>query len=104
MPMTQIIIVIPSWKDGVDQSPEVVDTFVRWSEKNYMSCNPRKCKELTLHKKGFLEELCKMYNNPEGRELKLLGVIFPTITIIIIVNTLVTCVKSLQENQAFVIL
>ena len=48
-------IVIPLWKDGVDQSPEL-DSFLRWSEKNSMSCNPRKCKELTLRKKGFAEE------------------------------------------------
>ena len=25
-------IVIPLWKDGVDQSPEVVGNFLRWSE------------------------------------------------------------------------
>ena len=29
-------IVIPLWKDGVDQSPEVVGNFLRWSEKNSM--------------------------------------------------------------------
>ena len=36
---------IPFWKDGVDQSPEVVGNFLCWSEKNSMSCtgNPGKC-------------------------------------------------------------
>ena len=44
-------IVIPLWKDGVDQSQEVVRNFLRWSEKTPMSCNPGKCKELTIRKK-----------------------------------------------------
>ena len=46
-------IVIPLWKDGVDQSPEVVGNFLRWSEKNPMSYNPGKCKERTMRKKGL---------------------------------------------------
>ena len=54
-------IVIPLWKDGVDQSPQVVGNFLRWSEKNSMSCNPGKSKELTMRKNGFLEELCKIH-------------------------------------------
>ena len=58
-----IYIVIPLWKDGVDQSPEVVGNFLRWSEKNSMSYNPGKCKELTMRKKGFVDELCKIHNN-----------------------------------------
>ena len=69
-------IVIPMWKDGVDQSPEVVGNFLRWSEKNSMSCNPGKSKELTMRKKGFVEELCKIHNLPQCSELKLIGVIF----------------------------
>ena len=44
-------IVIPLWKDGVDQSQEVVGNFLRWSEKTPMSCNPGKYKELTMRKK-----------------------------------------------------
>lgn len=64
-------IVIPLWKDGVDQSLEVVDSFLRWSEKNSMSCNPRKCKELTLRKKEFVEQLCKIHDIPQCSELKL---------------------------------
>ena len=54
-------IVIPLWKDGVDQSPKVMGNFLRWSEKNSMSCNPGKSKELTMRKNGFLEELCKIH-------------------------------------------
>ena len=41
-----------------------------------MSSNPGKCKELTIRKKGFVEELCKINNIPQCSELKLLGVIF----------------------------
>ena len=69
---------IPLWKDGVDQSLEVVGNFLCWSEKNSMSCtgNPGKCKELTMRKKGFAEELCKIHNIPQCSELKLLGVIY----------------------------
>ena len=69
-------IVIPLWKDGVDQSPKVMGNFLRWSEKNSMSCNPGKSKELTMRKKGFVEELCKIHNLPQCSELKLIGVIF----------------------------
>ena len=54
----------------------MVGNFLRWSEKNSMSCNPGKSKELTMRKNGFLEELCKIHNLPQCSELKLLGVIF----------------------------
>ena len=71
-------IVIPLWKDGVDQSPEVMGNFLRWSEKNSMSCNPGKSKELTMRKKGFVEELCKIHNLPQCSELKLIECIHMT--------------------------
>ena len=54
----------------------MVGNFLRWSEKNSMSCNPGKCKEFTMRKKGFVDELCKIHNIPQCSELKLLGVIF----------------------------
>ena len=41
-----------------------------------MSCNPGKCKELTVRKKGFVGELCKIHNIPQCSQLELLGVIF----------------------------
>lgn len=41
-----------------------------------MSCNPGKSKELTMRKKGFVEELCKIHNLPQCSELKLIDVIF----------------------------
>ena len=41
-----------------------------------MSCNPGKCKELTMRKKGFVEKLCIIHNISQCSELKLLGVIF----------------------------
>ena len=50
--------------------------FEGWSENNSMSRNPGKSKELTIRKKGFVEELCKIHNILQYSELKLLGVIF----------------------------
>ena len=50
--------------------------FEVWSENNSMSSNPGKSKELTIRKKGFVEELCKIHNILQYSELKLLGVIF----------------------------
>ena len=70
---------IPLWKDGVDQLPEVVGIFVYVGLKKtprHVTGNPGKCKELTMRKKGFVEELCKIHNIPQGSELKLLGVIY----------------------------
>ena len=67
---------IPLWKDGVDQPPEEGGNFLRCSGKNSTSCNPGKCKELAMRKKGFLEELCKIHNILQCSELKLLVVIF----------------------------
>lgn len=54
----------------------MVDSSLRWSVEKSMSCNPRKCKELTLRKKGFVEKLCKIHNIPQCSVLKILGVIF----------------------------
>ena len=34
-----------------------------------ISCIPGKCKELTMRKKGFVEELCKIHNIPQCSEL-----------------------------------
>ena len=39
------------------------------SEGLSISCNPGKCKELTMRKKGFVEELCKIHNIPQCSEL-----------------------------------
>ena len=50
--------------------------YVGLKKKKTMSCNPGKCKELTIRKKGFVEELCKIHNILQCSELKLLGVIF----------------------------
>ena len=48
-------IVLPLWKDGVDQSPEVVGIFhVGLKKKIAILCNPGKCKELTMRKKKGL--------------------------------------------------
>ena len=52
-------IVFPLWKDGVDQSPQVVGNFFRWSEKR-TSCHVIQesgNEELTMRKKRVVEEL-----------------------------------------------
>ena len=66
------------WKDGVDQSPEVVGIFHVGLKKKkspyYVILES--AKNSPCVKKGFVEELCEIQNIPQGSELKLLGVIF----------------------------
>ena len=57
-------IVIPLWQDGVDQSQEVVGNFLRWSEKkNPCRVIQESAKNSLCVEKGFVDELCKIYNN-----------------------------------------
>ena len=44
-------IVSPVWKEQ-DNSVDIVRTFMEWSEKNCMSSNSKKCKELVIRKKS----------------------------------------------------
>ena len=53
---------MPLWKDGVDQSPEVVGIFhVGLKKKIAILCNPGMCKELTMRKKKGLKRNCVKY-------------------------------------------
>ena len=36
--------------------------FLSWSEDNFMTCNPGKCKELIIQKKGYNDQLDNVYN------------------------------------------
>ena len=45
-------IVAPVWKGGSDTSSDLVEAFLTWANCNSMSCNPNKCKELVIKKKG----------------------------------------------------
>ena len=67
-------IVVPLWKDRVDQSFEVTGNFLRWSENNSMSCNKKKWKELTVRKKEFKVPLLEVHYIPQCSELMILGV------------------------------
>ena len=44
-------IVSPVWKEQ-DNSVDIVRTFMEWSEKNCLSSNSKKCKELVIRKKS----------------------------------------------------
>ena len=44
-------IIAPVWKE-VDQSDQLVSQFLDRPKTNGMSCNPSKCKELTIKKRG----------------------------------------------------
>ena len=46
-------IIVPVWSDGPDTSTDTVGQFLSWSDDNFMTCNPGKCKELIIRKKGY---------------------------------------------------
>ena len=47
-------IVSPVWKEQ-DNSVDIIRTFMEWSEKNFMSSNSKKCKELVIRIKNRYE-------------------------------------------------
>ena len=69
-------ILVPVWCDGTDESENAVGRFLCWSENNSMHSNPKKCKELTFRKKGYMEELELVHNIPQRRKMVVLGVTF----------------------------
>ena len=69
-------IIVPVWSDGPDTSTDTVGQFLSWSDDNFMSCNPGKCKELIIRKKGYNDQLDNVYNIPQCKELPILGTIF----------------------------
>ena len=69
-------IVAPVWKGASGTTSDLVETFLTWANCNSMSCNPNKCKELVIKKKGnstFYPVVC---NIPQHATLDFLGLTF----------------------------
>ncbi|CAB3980944.1 Hypothetical predicted protein [Paramuricea clavata] len=73
-------IIVPVWSEGPDTSTDTVGQFLSWSDDNFMTCNPGKCKELIIRKKGYNDQLDNVYNIPQCKELSILGTTFKTIS------------------------
>ena len=69
-------IVAPVWKGGSDTSSGLVDKFLTWANCNSMSCNPNKCKELVIKKKGNCTFYPVVSNISQHATLDLLGLTF----------------------------
>ena len=69
-------IVAPVWKGGSDTSSGLVERFLTWANCNSMSCNPNKCKELVIKKKGNSTFYPVVRNTPQHATLDLLGLTF----------------------------
>ena len=69
-------IVAPVWKGGSDTSSGLVEKFLTWANCNSMSCNPNKCKELVIKKKGNSTFYPVVRNIPQHATLDLLGLTF----------------------------
>ena len=67
-------IVSPVWKKQ-DNSVDIVRTFMEWSEKNCMSSNNKKCKELVMRKKSCTNVFTPVFSIPQTWQLSLLGLI-----------------------------
>ena len=69
-------IVEPVWKGGNDTFSDLVETFLTWANCNSMTCNPKKCKELVIKKKGNSTFYPIVRNIPQHATLDLLGLTF----------------------------
>ena len=69
-------LVAPVWKVGSDTSSGLVERFLTWANCNSMSCNPNKCKELVIKKKGNSTFYPVVRNIPQHATLDLLGLTF----------------------------
>ena len=67
-------IVSPVWKEQ-DNSVDIVRTFMEWSEKNCMSSNSKKCKELVIRKKSVTNVFTPVFGIPQTCQLSVLGLI-----------------------------
>ena len=67
-------IVSPVWKEQ-DNSVDIVRTFMEWSEKNCMSSNSKKCKELVIRKKSGTNVCTPVFGIPQTCQLSVLGLI-----------------------------
>ena len=68
-------IIAPVWKE-VDYSDQLVSQFLDWTNTNGMSCNPSKCKELTIKKRGNRDLYSPIGMIPSCKEVEILGVTF----------------------------
>ena len=68
-------IIAPVWKE-VDYSDNLVSQFLDWTNTNGMSCNPSKCKELTIKKRGNRDFYSPIGMIPSCKEVEILGVTF----------------------------
>ena len=68
-------IIAPVWKE-VDYSDQLVSQFLDWTNTNGMSCNPSKCKELTIKKRGNHDLYSPIGMIPSCKEVEILGVTF----------------------------
>ena len=62
--------------DTSDRSEAFVGQFMMWSSNNGKSCNPSKCKEIILKKKGCAQDSPLMSDITQTRTLSILGVTF----------------------------
>ena len=69
-------IVAPVWKGGSDTSSGLVEKFLTRANCNSMSCNPNKCKELFIKKKGNSTFYPVVRNIPQHATLTLLSLTF----------------------------
>ena len=69
-------IVAPVWKGGSDTSSDLAEALLTWANCNSMSCNPNKCKELVIKKKGNSTFYPVVRNIPQHATLDLLGLTF----------------------------
>ena len=61
-------IAIPIWKNEASRA-DLVEKFLCWTQENNIKCNPEKCKELIISKKGFNEVILPLHNNPQCTSL-----------------------------------
>ena len=68
-------IAIPIWKNKASRT-DLVEKFLCWTQENKMKCNPEKCKELIISKKGFDEVILPLYNILRCTSVVVLGMTF----------------------------
>ena len=74
-------IIVPVWSDGPDTSTDTVGQFLSWSDHNFMTCNPGKCKELIIRKKGYNDQLDNVYKiYPNAKNFPFWVLLFKTIS------------------------
>ena len=68
-------IIAPVWKE-VDYSDQLVPQFLGWTNTTGMSCNPSKCKELTIKMRDNCDLFSPTGMIPSCKEVEILGVTF----------------------------